>query len=66
VTSLLFFDSYLASGSKDTTIVVYDLVADKPEFKLVGHKDEVVSLEHSGLLISASKDSLIKFWDLRS
>ena len=34
----------LASGSKDTDIIVWDLVAEVGQFKLRGHKDQVTGL----------------------
>ncbi|KAI9885196.1 MAG: hypothetical protein M1823_002999 [Watsoniomyces obsoletus] len=34
----------LASGAKDTDIIVWDLVAEVGEFKLRGHKDQVTAL----------------------
>lgn len=84
----------LASGSKDTDIILWDLVAEVGIFKLRGHKDQVTALDflqpdhriddnagsndlsanpqfydtqsHAGFLLSTSKDSLIKIWDLES
>jgi len=43
VTSMMFDDSntQLYSGSQDTYIVIYDLVADQAMFKLLGHKEEI-------------------------
>ncbi|KAJ2982739.1 hypothetical protein NQ176_g1187 [Zarea fungicola] len=35
----------LASGSKDTDIIVWDLVAEVGQFKLRGHKDQVTGLQ---------------------
>jgi len=65
----------MASGSEDTYIVIYDLVADTASFKLMGHSDVVTSLftfgmEHpirrneQEILVSGSKDGLLKFWNL--
>ncbi len=34
----------LASGSKDTDIIVWDLVAETGQYKLRGHKDQVTGL----------------------
>jgi U3 small nucleolar RNA-associated protein 12 len=86
----------LASGSKDTDIIVWDLIAEVGLYKLRGHKDQITSIHflrtRSGespanenangeessengtaenedgaeFLLSTSKDSLIKVWDLRS
>lgn len=70
----------LASGSKDTDIILWDLVAEVGLFKLRGHTDQITSLhfvfpstemlnsagmsDHAGFLLTTSKDSLIKVWDL--
>lgn len=72
----------LASGSKDTDIILWDLVAEVGLFKLRGHTDQITSLhfvfpstemlnaagmsDHAGFLLTTSKDSLIKVWDLAS
>ena len=100
VTTLVFDDLgiRLASGSKDTDIIVWDLVAETGLFKLRGHKDQITALQflqpggaqfrkeregteddeslsadigksqrdHTGFLLSTSKDSLIKIWDVGS
>jgi U3 small nucleolar RNA-associated protein 12 len=45
--TVLAFDDLgvrLASGSKDTDIIVWDLVAEVGQFKLRGHKDQVTGL----------------------
>jgi len=90
----------LASGSQDTEIVLWDVIAESGLFRLKGHKGEITDLAflradpraidpnasnlHIGasadataveepsilgssdnfVLISSSKDSLIKIWDL--
>ena len=72
----------LASGSRDTDIILWDLVAEVGLFKLRGHTDQITSLhfvfpsmellnaagmsDHAGFLLTTSKDSLIKVWDLAS
>lgn len=46
--SLLSFDKSgvrLASGSKDTDIIIWDLVAEVGLFRLRGHKDQITGLE---------------------
>ncbi|KAL7627426.1 beta transducin [Parahypoxylon ruwenzoriense] len=35
----------LASGSKDTNVIVWDLVAEVGQFKLRGHKDQITGLQ---------------------
>ncbi|OQO00348.1 hypothetical protein B0A48_13695 [Cryoendolithus antarcticus] len=83
----------LASGGRDTDIIVWNLLSETAEFKLRGHKDmitglsfvrtpvsrrqsphtdEAVDVGDSGedeeleenYLLSTSKDSLVKLWDL--
>lgn len=41
VTCMEFFNnnSQLASGSADTYIIIYDLIADTAQFKLLGHNE---------------------------
>mmetsp|Transcript_6034 Transcript_6034/g.10641 ORF Transcript_6034/g.10641 Transcript_6034/m.10641 type:complete len:811 (+) Transcript_6034:328-2760(+) len=57
----------LASGSMDTTIILWDLVSDSALVKLQGHRDAVTAfLFRSDVLVSGSKDGMIKFWDLSS
>ncbi|KAF3933964.1 Beta-TrCP [Dactylella cylindrospora] len=75
----------LASGSRDTDIIVWDLVAEVGLYKLRGHKDQITGLEflhfkaedfpedvvpqttvENGYLLTISKDTLIKLWDLSS
>lgn len=79
----------LASGSRDTDVIVWDLVAEVGLFKLRGHKDQIIAAhflevssskstgndldgetrqedQTSDFLISASKDALIKVWDVSS
>lgn len=81
----LAFDSagvHLASGSKDTDIILWDLIGEVGLFKLRGHTDQITSLnflvpsmellnaaginDHAGFLLTTGKDSLIKVWDLAS
>jgi len=75
--SALAFDrtgSRLASGGKDCSIVLWDVVGERGLFSLKGHKNSISKLaflyneEHQrDLLISSSVDavSTIKFWDLQ-
>ena len=72
----------LASGSRDTDIILWDLIAEVGLFKLRGHTDQITSLnfvfpsiellnaagmgDHAGFLLTTGKDSLIKVWDLAS
>ncbi|KAJ7283753.1 WD-repeat-containing protein [Mycena rebaudengoi] len=69
----------LASGSQDTDLIVWDVVAEAGLFRLRGHRDQVTAIRFittadnlpstssasaSGLLLTASKDTFLKLWDL--
>ncbi|KAG1137681.1 hypothetical protein G6F37_003581 [Rhizopus arrhizus] len=70
----------LASGSKDTDLIVWDIISESGLYRLKGHKDQVTCLKFlttkgteaekevgtstEGYLLSSSKDTLIKLWDL--
>lgn len=59
----------LASGGKDSDILVWDMVAMNGLSKLRGHKDVVTGVRFltrgsQKLLVSVSKDTLLKVWDL--
>ncbi|KAF9435125.1 hypothetical protein BGZ76_006854 [Entomortierella beljakovae] len=78
--SALAFDksgSQLVSGSKDTDLIVWDVEGEVGLYRLRGHKDQVTSVRFltkpsiteggnstDGYVISSSKDTLIKLWDL--
>jgi U3 small nucleolar RNA-associated protein 12 len=69
VTALAFNASgtLLASGGRDTEVVVWDIVQEAGLMRLKGHKDAVTDvrfLERSRRLLSSSKDTLVKLWDL--
>ncbi|KAJ3390991.1 hypothetical protein HDU84_006663 [Entophlyctis sp. JEL0112] len=73
VTSFAFSTdgSRLASGSKDTDLVVWDTIGEVGLFRLRGHKDQITGIKFitsdspsCNHLVSASKDSMLKFWDL--
>uniref|UniRef100_A0A6G1SP55 WD repeat-containing protein 3 n=1 Tax=Aceria tosichella TaxID=561515 RepID=A0A6G1SP55_9ACAR len=76
ITALVFDKdgSRLASGAKDCTIVLWDVVGEKGLFSLRGHKNSISKLaflyndEHQkDLLVSSSIDAVatVKFWDLQ-
>lgn len=56
--------------------MVYDLVSDQAQYKLMGHKESVTQLSlfvlknpylkgrTQNILVSSSKDGFLKFWDL--
>lgn len=57
----------LASGSRDTNIIVWDIVNECGLYRLKGHKGPITSLSFDNernVLVSSSKDTLVKFWDL--
>jgi U3 small nucleolar RNA-associated protein 12 len=59
----------LASGGADSDIFVWDMVATVGICKLRGHKDVVTGVSFlqrgsQSLLVSVSKDTLLKVWDL--
>ena len=68
----------LASGSKDTDIVLWDIVAEEGIVRLRAHQDQITGLafltppsnvDEGGyvpgdFLVSTGKDGLIKLWDL--
>ncbi|CRH01446.1 U3 snoRNA-associated small subunit rRNA processing protein, putative [Plasmodium relictum] len=69
--------NFLCSCSKDTNIILWDVINDKGVFKLEGHTNAVTDIEFlkikndylddfisNNLLISVSKDCLIKVWEL--
>lgn len=57
----------LVSGSKDTDIVLWDLVDECGLFRLKGHKSPIsnaIFMTKHNIIISSGKDMLVKFWDL--
>lgn len=69
--SCLSFSSsgnFLASGGKDTEIVVWDLTAESGKLRLKGHTDMItgISFLKEDVVLSSSKDSLLKCWSLSS
>ena len=57
-------ERYIASGSFDKTIKIWDLNTGNNVQTLIGHLDKVICvLYHSdGYLLSCSKDKTIKIW----
>lgn len=75
--SVIKFDkegTRLVTGSRDSNIIVWDLVAEEGLYRLRSHRDMVVGLEllsteeseEESWLLSVGKDGLIKLWDLDS
>ncbi|KAL4429403.1 hypothetical protein ABPG77_005177 [Micractinium sp. CCAP 211/92] len=60
----------LASGSKDTDVVVWDVAGEAGLYRLRGHRGQVTDLAFvegrrgGRRLVSASKDGQLKVWDL--
>ena len=56
----------LASGSGDTNVIVWDVINECGLYRLKGHKGPVtsISFQKDDVLVSSSKDTHIKFWDL--
>ena len=71
VTALQFFPGgqTLISGSKDTDVLAWDLVAQSGLCRFRGHTDQITCvcvLPSKGFIVSGSKDSLLKVWDLQA
>ena len=61
----------LISGSTDTNIIVWDVLAEQGICRLKGHKNSVSSLhfienDSNQYILSSSFDSFIKLWDLNT
>ena len=57
----------LASGGRDTDVIVWDVAAEAGLYRLRGHRDmvtDVAFVERGGRLLSASKDSHVRVWEL--
>jgi U3 small nucleolar RNA-associated protein 12 len=63
-------DALIASGGDDATVVILDAVSESSRCRLRGHTGPITAvlwIERAGAaatLISASKDALIKIWDV--
>ncbi|CAG8534966.1 1195_t:CDS:10 [Dentiscutata erythropus] len=81
VTALTFDKSgtRLASGSKDTDLIIWDVIGEVGLFRMRGHKDQITAIRFlckpqlggviseetpHGYILSSSKDTLLKLWDL--
>jgi U3 small nucleolar RNA-associated protein 12 len=59
----------LATGGGDTDVTVWDMAAEEPQFRLVGHRGGVVGVAFVAgakvkTLISGAADGLVKVWNL--
>ena len=71
VTSLAFDPAgrYLAAGSMQQTVIVWDLSLEKKIFELAGHQDRIGAVLFSpdgSWLVSASDDSTVRVWNVLS
>lgn len=78
--SVLKFDrngTRIVSGSNDASVIMWDLVSEEGLFKLKGHKSQITGMhflsetqkkedDMEDYLLTASKDGLIKLWELKS
>ncbi|CAG8537832.1 10629_t:CDS:10 [Paraglomus brasilianum] len=74
VTALAFdaTGTRLASGSKDNDLIIWDIVGEVGLYRMRGHKDQITAVKFLsgnndtsyGFLLSSSKDTLLKVWDL--
>lgn len=59
----------VATGGRDTEIVVWDLVGESGICRLTGHKGEVTCLEflpgNEDFVVSGSKDGTVKIWSVK-
>ena len=58
---------YIASGSKDTTVIVWRVNDFSMKFQLKGHTEPVLNLSwspHDKLLLSCGLDNTIKLWGM--
>ncbi len=65
ITQILFLkeDTILATGSLDTTIIIWDLIAETALYKFKGHKNSITRLGFMtkvNLMLSSSKDGYIR------
>ncbi|VDP05206.1 unnamed protein product [Soboliphyme baturini] len=68
VTCLAFSadDLLICSGGKDCAVIIWDIVNEAGLYRLIGHSGPVTEcyFARHDVLITSSKDSLLKFWDL--
>ncbi|KAF8362115.1 hypothetical protein PRIPAC_89038 [Pristionchus pacificus] len=59
----------VATGGKDSSIVIWDIVAETGIVRLHGHKDSITHLQftqNDRFLVSSSKDTYVKLWHVES
>jgi U3 small nucleolar RNA-associated protein 12 len=59
----------VASGGRDTEIVLWDMVGDSAVCRFVGHKSEITCLSflpgNDDFVVSGSKDGTVKVWSVK-
>ncbi len=65
---ILLPNGFIASGSADSTIKIWDITKTYPLYSLTGHTDMIRALTviNNLYLVSCSNDMTIKFWSLSS
>ncbi|OLL22856.1 putative WD repeat-containing protein [Neolecta irregularis DAH-3] len=77
VTALCFDENgtQLVSGSKDTDLIVWDIISETGVCRLRGHRDQITGLafikvgekmDQMSIIVSCGKDSFLKLWDLET
>lgn len=67
--ALVVHEGRIYTGSKDHTVRVWDQATGEQIFILYGHKGPVSQLDiiqNHSILVSASRDGIIKYWDLNT
>ena len=59
----------MVSGSQDTCLIIWDVINEAGLYRLQGHKGPVTNVAFMGsprsnIVVSSSKDTFVKFWDL--
>jgi WD40 repeat protein len=59
---------WIASGSKDKTIKIWDIVSGQCQYTLIGHTERItdVSFKFDGDLVSSSGDRTVRQWNVTS
>ena len=60
--------SFIASGSEDNTVKLWDVTTGKVVRTLVAHRGYITALDFNAsgdMLVTASKDNTIRIWDVR-
>lgn len=74
VSSLHFSDYnstqlYLASGSFDSSVIIWDILSEKGLVKFTSHKSHITKVKfckQNTWLMTASNDCMMKFWDVET